>query len=261
MTTNQTALVTGASSGIGREIAEILIDHGYSVVVTARTEATLTSLKEKAKTSGQVIAIPLDLAHPNGADRLVEKLNQEGIQIDLLINNAGFGDYTLFHLADWSKIADMLQLNITALTRLTHLLLPGMIERGSGRILNVASVASFFPGPLMAVYYATKAYVLSFSEALANETQDTGVTVTTLCPGPTESGFQETANMNHTRVAQQFKMPDSRSVAEFGVRAMLAGKRVAIHGWMNRLFIFAQRFLPRSLVLTAVRRVQESRHD
>ncbi len=218
MSERQTALVTGASNGIGKEIAKILVEQGYHVVVTGRNAQALSTLQKEAtfENNPEMTVLPMDLSLAGSAESLVKDLDKQNLHIDLLINNAGFGDYGFFHLADRKKINDMLQVNIVALTQLTHHLLSPMIERGHGRIMNVASTAAFQPGPLMAVYYATKAFVLSFSEAIADEVKDTGVTVTAFCPGPTASGFQQAANLHNSRLLHHFKMPDARTVAGFG---------------------------------------------
>ncbi len=193
-----TALVTGASSGIGLEIAHVLAaDH--EVVLAARSADKLGALAAELD-SARVIAV--DLADPSGTRKLVSEL----ADVDVLVNNAGFGDWGLFTDTPETKLEEMMELNVGTLTRLTRAYLPGMLARGAGRVMNIASTAAFLPGPLMAVYYATKAYVLSFSEALAEETRGTGVTVTALCPGPTASGFQAGAAMEDSRLVKDRKL-------------------------------------------------------
>ena len=179
--------------------------------------------------------------------------------VDVLVNCAGFGDFGAFATASQERLDQMIEVNVGALTRLCRAYLPGMLQRGSGRILNVASTASFEPGPLMAVYYATKAYVLSFSEALAEEARGTGVTVTALCPGPTASGFQAGAAMEHSRLVKGRKLPTAHSVAEFGVRAMQRGEVVAVPGMQNRLLAASIRFTPRPVVRRLVHRMQAAK--
>lgn len=244
-----TALITGASSGIGLELARILAADHHDVVLVARNLDKLNELKQEleSKHGIKAIVIPADLSIPRISDEIYYDLANKGVQVDILINNAGFGDYGAFANAEWKKQANMLQVNIVALTHLTKLFLRGMVDRGNGRIMNVASTAAFQPGPLMAVYYATKAYVLHFSEAIANELQGTGVTVTTLCPGPTRTEFQSTATMGNTRLLRIFNIPSAESVARFGYRAMMKGKTVAIYGLFNYLLSINVRFLPRSL--------------
>jgi hypothetical protein len=178
------------------------------------------------------------------------------MHIDILINNAGFGDWGFFKDTDLEKERQMIQLNITALTELSKLYIREMVRKGSGRVMNVSSMAGFQPGPLMAVYYATKAYVLHFSEAIANELHADGVSVTALCPGITESGFVDMADMKDSKLAKG-KMPTSAEVAAFGYKAMMKGKRVAVHGGANRFLVFAQRFLPRKTIAKLTRKVQE----
>jgi uncharacterized protein len=251
------ALITGASAGIGREIARILA-RDLDLVLTARREAELRALAaELAPATCHVM--PFDLADPAAPRALVESVRGAGLTIDVLVNNAGFGDHGPFADADLAKMLRMIQVNITALTELTGLVLPGMRERKKGRILNVGSVAGFQPGPLMAVYYATKAYVNSFSEALANEVAGTGVTVTCLAPGATESEFDAAAGMTPRRSTAVNAVADARSVAEAGVRAMMRGQRLVVTGLRNKLLLFAERFSPRGMVIRAVRRLQEKR--
>jgi short-subunit dehydrogenase len=254
-----TALITGASSGIGLELARIHASAHGNLILVARNLAKLSQLKNEFEKEFKikVEVIGMDLSKPGAAEELFAKVNALGLNVDLLINNAGFGDFTLFHEADWKKTEEMLNVNILALTRLTHLVLPGMIKRKSGRIMNLASTAAFQPGPLMAVYYASKAYVLHFSEAIANELKGTGVTVTALCPGATESGFQSAAAMEESALVKGKKLPTSKAVAEYGYKAMMKGKAVAIHGFGNALLANAVRFFPRALVVKMTRMVQD----
>lgn len=255
--TRPIALVTGASAGIGCEIARVLARE-YDLVLTARREAELRSLAaELAPAACHVLAA--DLADPAAPQALVDAVAARGLAMDALVNNAGFGDLGPFAGADLTKMLRMIRVNVAALTELTGLVLPGMLARGRGRILNVGSVAGFQPGPLMAVYYATKAYVNSFSEALASELAGTGVTVTCLAPGPTESEFDAAAGMAPRRRSVVGAVADARSVAEAGVRGMMAGKRMVVTGLRNKALVFAERLLPRGVVLGAVRRMQEKR--
>jgi uncharacterized protein len=177
--------------------------------------------------------------------------------VDVLVNNAGFGDFGAFGQSDLQRQLAMIDLNVRALTELTHHYLAGMLERGEGRILNVASTASFQPGPLMAVYYATKAYVLSFSEALSEETRGTGVSVTALCPGPTASGFQPAAGLEHSKLLAGRKLPSSATVAAAGYAAMKRGKPVVISGLKNRVVAASIRVTPRPVVRRIVHKIQE----
>ena len=255
----KTALVTGASSGIGYEIAKIHASHGGDLVITARNEEKLNALKiEIEKKYGvKVYVIAADLTRTNAALEIYNELNNNNIHINYLINNAGYGLYGTFESTDWDLESKMIQLNIVALTQLTKLFLPSMIEKKAGKILNVASTAAFVPGPMMAVYCATKPYVLSFSEALNNELNKSGVSVTALCPGATESGFSKAANADKSALFTKTKLASSYDVALYGYEAMLKGKPVAIHGLFNKLLAFIVRFTPRSLVVLISRKVIE----
>lgn len=253
------ALVTGASSGIGKEMAILLAKEGRDVIITARSSEALESLR--AKIGGfcamTVIPITCDLGVPGGADALIKAIDDGGYKVCTLINNAGFGDFGAFVESNKAKVSSMIDLNVRALTELTHHFLPKMIERGNGRILNVASVASFLPGPLMSVYYATKHYVLAFTEGLARELKGTGVTVTALCPGPTASGFQDAAAMNDSKLMKGAKLPTSKEVAQFGLEALRAKRVIAVHGFSNKVLAFLPRLLPRSTARNLVYQVQK----
>ena len=254
------ALVTGASGGIGEELARLLAADGRDLVLVARSRDKLARLAEELGGQHGVSArvVVSDLARPEAPREIFEELRGAGVEVGTLINNAGFGSYGLFAETDERAEVGMLQVNVVALTHLTKLFLPEMIARKKGYVMNVASTAAFQPGPLMAVYYASKAYVLSFSEALANECEGTGVTVSALCPGPTETGFVAAAKLEKSKLFEANVM-DARSVAVAGYRGMLAGKRVVIPGIKNSLLAHTVGFLPRGLVTKAVRRVQETR--
>lgn len=258
---NKTALITGASSGIGLELARIFAKNKTNLVLVARSGDKLKALSDELiKSAGvKVKVIPADLSILKNCESLVDELKNENITIDYLINNAGFGTSGFFTDTDLQKEIEMINLNITALTYLTKIFAKEMKLRGSGKILNVSSTAAFQPGPLMAVYYATKAYVQSFSEALANELKGTGVTVTALCPGPTASGFQSAANINNVRLVKGRKLPTSAEVALFGYKAMMNGKTVAVHGLMNKIVVQFVRFVPRKIITSVVRKIQETR--
>jgi len=256
---NPLALVTGASGGIGEELARILARHGYDLVLVARSADKLAALAERLELDHgiQVRAVAKDLARTDAAAEIHEWLAVEGLTVDVLVNNAGMGLLGKFAEIGIEGDVEMLRLNVEAPTLLTRLLLPLMLERGSGRILNLASTAGFQPGPLMAVYYATKAYVLSFSEALANEVAGTGVTVTALAPGPTETGFSSRAGSEQSRLFKGATM-DARTVAEAGYAALMAGKPVVVPGFRNRLLAFGVRLAPRRVVTQIARRMNES---
>jgi len=251
------ALITGASAGIGLEIARILaVDH--DLILTARREPELRVLA--AELAPAVCHVfPADLADPAGPRKLFDAVNAAGLNIDVLVNNAGFGDLGPFAEADLAKMLRMIQLNVMALTELTGLFLPGLKAKGRGQILNVGSVAGFQPGPFMAVYYATKAFVNSFSEAISNELEGSGVTVTCLCPGPTMSEFAQVAGVQKLKQFTVGSAASTRPVAEAGVRAMRRGQRLIITGFRNKLMIFAERFVPRGVVIRAVRSLQDKR--
>ena len=252
MAERQTALITGASSGIGADLARLFARDGYNLVLVARREAKLRELGVAAT------VIAADLTDPAAPRRIAGELRAKSIDVDVLVNNAGVGLTGAFAETDLRKELEMIQVNIVALTELTKLLLPGMVARRRGRILNVASTAAFQPGPLMAVYYATKAYVLSFSEAIAEELRETGVTVTALCPGPTETGFADAANVGATRLFTMTRPATSADVARAGYEAMQRGRRVVIPGAKNKLLAQSVRVSPRRLVTTIVRKMQEN---
>jgi len=255
----KTALVTGASSGIGLELARIFAERGNDLVLVARNNKKLVEIADDLRSRYQIkaYAVSLNLNDRDAPLQLCEEVNRKGLTVHYLINNAGSGCFGQFLETPWDKEEAMLSLNVYALTRLTKLFLPGMVKRGEGRILNVSSTAAFQPGPLMSVYYATKAYVLSFSEAIANELKGTGVTVTILCPGPTLSGFQKAAVMEDSRLVRDKKLPTAEAVARYGYDAMILGKTVAIHGGKNWILANASRVLPRRLVTAIVRRLSE----
>lgn len=254
-----TALITGASSGIGLELAKVHASKGDNLVLIARNKSKLDVLKTELENQYKVkvYVIDKDLSVSNSAKEVYDETTKQKIQIDYLINNAGFGDFGMFVETDWNKELQMINLNITTLTQFTKLYLHDMVKRRSGKIMNVASTAAFQSGPTMAVYYATKAYVLSFSEAVDNEVRDKGITVTTLCPGATESGFQAAAAMEESKLVKGKKLPTSKEVAEYGYSSMMKGKTVAIHGMMNWLMANSVRFTPRAIVVKLTRMIQD----
>jgi short-subunit dehydrogenase len=256
-----TALITGASSGIGLELARIFAANGQDVVLVARSEGKLQALATELQAAGRVRAhvVAADLAVPGAARTIVEQLDARGIAIDVLVNNAGYGVYGPFLQTSLEAELGMIQVNIVALTELTKRLAPAMAARGDGRVLNVASVAAFLPGPLMAVYYATKAYVLSFSEAIANELAGSGVSVTVLAPGPTESGFETAAALQDSKLFDRERLPTSREVARAGYDGVMSRKPLVVPGITNKVTIQLTRIAPRRLVARSVRRAQERR--
>ena len=254
-----TALITGASNGIGLELAKVHASKGGDLVLVARNKSKLEELKTELEKQYKisVYIIGKDLSAFNSAQEVYDETTKENIQIDFLINNAGIGVFGMFAETDWNKELQTINLNIATLTQFTKLYLKDMVKRKSGKIMNVASTAAFQSGPTMAVYYATKAYILSFSEAVDDEVSDKGVTVTSLCPGATESGFQAAAAMEESNVVKGKKLPTSREVAEYGYASMMKGKTVAIHGLKNYLMANSVRFLPRALVVKITRKIQE----
>ncbi len=259
----KTALITGASSGMGLELARVFARDGHNLILVARSTGKLQQLANELNKQYNVNAtvISADLSQVSSVEKIHQKLQQENITIHYLVNNAGFGDFGFFIEGDWNKIEQMINVNITSLTYFTRLFLPLMVRNGFGRIMNVASTAAFQPGPTMSVYYATKAYVLHFSEAIGNELEGTGVTVTALCPGATESGFQAVAKLEESKLVKGRKLPTSRSVAEYGYKAMMKGRAVAIPGLFNWLMAQGPRFAPRSWVVKIARKVQEERKE
>ena len=248
----KTALITGASSGIGRAMSFLFAKDGIGLVITARNESALIELQKEinAQYSVPVTVIACDLSETGAAHALHQNIQSKGITIDYLINNAGFGDTGWFVQTQWSKNDQMIQLNITALTALCQCFIPEMKERKFGRILNVASTAAFQPGPTMAVYFATKSYVLHFSEAINSELKGTGVSVTALCPGPTETNFANAAGFKDDGIFDKNqKFPSAEEVAQFGYQALMDQKSVVIHGLKNYILANSGRFFPRNWVV------------
>lgn len=254
-----TALITGASLGIGLEFAKTFAAAKINLVLVARSEDKLLTLANELKTAYGITVkvMAADLSNMNEVQKVYDTCKAENITIDYLINNAGVGVFGLFVEGDWNKTEQMIDLNIKSLTKMCRLFIPDMVARKAGKILNVASTAAFQPGPTMAVYYATKSYVLFFSEAIYNELQGTGVSVTCLCPGATESNFFAAAAMEDSNLVKGKKLPTSKEVAEYGYAAMMKNKMTVIHGLMNNIMATGIRFTPRKLVLKIVRKIQD----
>lgn len=257
----KTALITGGASGLGYEFAVLLAKDAYYLVLVDidadKLKATQKELEIKYKT--QVKTITKDLSVPNIADEIFSEITNT--PIDILINNAGFGLFGDFHNTDWHREAAMLNLHIMTTTHLTKLVLKGMVERGSGRILNMSSLAAFQPGPLMAIYYASKSYILSFSEAIAQELKGTGVTVTVLCPGQTKTSFQEVVSEKTTENKISFNMGDASQVAQYGYKAMLEGKTVVVPGTFNKFLSQLPRIIPRNTAAAIVKKIQKKNRE
>ena len=254
------ALITGSSSGIGAELTSLFARDDYPLVLVARRAQRLEETAEalRRRHGIRVSVIAKDLSLPHAPEEIFSALQRAAVSVGVLVNNAGFGAHGPFAAGDVETELAQVQVNVTALTHLTRLFLPGMLERREGKILNVASTAAFQPGPLMAVYYASKAYVLSFSEALAHEVRGSGVAVTALCPGPTRTEFQARAGVGDTPLMRG-RIMDARAVAEAGYAGLMRGRPLVIPGWRNRMLATLVRWLPRSVVADAVRSVQEQR--
>ena len=261
MNTNPIVLITGASNGIGLELAKIFAQEKHDLALVARSYDKLKQIAENLQqTYGvQVKYYTKDLSISSTPEEIFEVLQSEGGNIDVLVNNAGFGWRGEFATMELSDALEMIQVNITTLTHLTRLFLPGMIERKRGKILNVASTAAFQPGPLMATYYASKAYVLSFSEALSEELEGTRVTVTALCPGPTATGFGARAGFTNEKILGNVLSMNSYTVALEGYKGLMKGKPLVVPGWENWLGTQLVRFVPRPIPARLIKRVQKKR--
>ena len=256
----RTVLITGASSGIGYELAKLFARDGDDLVLVARDLERLRRVADDLTNQYHVSVnvIAKDLTSPIAAGEIAAQLQHERIRISALVNNAGFGTYGPFAKADLAMEEGMMQVNMVSLTQLTRLLLPDLLRAGEGYVLNVASTAAFQPGPLMAVYYASKAYVLSFSEALANELRGTGVSVTALCPGPTRTAFQERARMRQARLVSG-RIMDAATVARIGYRGLFQRRPVVIPGLRNQGLAWLARLVPRACTTRVVRWVNDQR--
>lgn len=261
---NPTALITGASGGIGEELTRVFAAHGHDVVLVARSAAKLEALAAElsAKHKVRAYAITADLTDPKAPGQLLERVAALGLTVDVLVNNAGFADFGEFHKTDLAKQLEMMQVNMVALTELSHRVLPGMVARGKGKIMNVGSTGSFMPGPLMSVYYATKAFVLSVSEAWQEELKGTGVSVTALCPGPVATGFQKAAAMEGSRLLTNPMNPmmSADVVAKEGYEGLMAGKTIVIPGMMNKILAVTPKLLPRVMIPGIVRQASVREH-
>jgi uncharacterized protein len=258
----RTALITGASSGIGLELARLFAADGYQLVLVARNRDALCDLGEElhSRFGVEVRVAPKDLSHSSAPLELYQELQQAGIALDALVNNAGFGGSGPFLRTEWNNELEMIQVNIVALVHLTKLFLP-QIHARRGKLLNVGSVAGFMPGPFTAIYYASKAFVLHFTEALAEELRGTGTTVTCLCPGPVQTNFQRRAHVGGSSRANQHLLMDVREVARLGYEGMKKGKSVVIPGWKNRLLTNVLRLVPRNTVSNVVGRMYAHTRD
>ncbi|WP_417874425.1 SDR family NAD(P)-dependent oxidoreductase [Xanthomarina gelatinilytica] len=258
---SKTALITGGASGLGYELALLLAKDGYNLVLIDIDAEKLHEVKQGIETdfAVNVQIYAKDLSVVNISEEIMLEL--KGLPIDVLVNNAGFGLFGSFWETDWEREKQMLHLHVITTTHLTKLVLKDMIQRGSGKILNLSSLAAFQPGPLMSLYYATKGYILSFSEAVANELKGTGVTVTALCPGPTKTSFQKVVSNASSENKITFNMANAKEVAAYGYKAMNKGKVYAIPGKFNKLLATLPRFIPRNTAATIVKRIQEKNRE
>ncbi|MFY0592729.1 SDR family NAD(P)-dependent oxidoreductase [Roseivirga sp.] len=257
---NETALVTGAAGGIGLEFCQLLGKKGYNLVMVDLNETGLLKAKELLgkDIDTEISTFTQDLSQEDAADRIVDFLKAENIHIDLLFNNAGFGNFGYFTESSWAKDRAMLQVHMITTTHLTKLLLPAMVEKGRGYILNNASVAAFVPGPLMSTYHASKSYLLNFTQALANEMKGSGIKATVLCPGMTKTNFAKANGNDDPNI--KFNIMDSDYVAEYAFNALMKGKVVAVPGFWNQLSAFLPRLLSRNRVANMVGNIQRKNH-
>ncbi|MBU2939684.1 SDR family oxidoreductase [Lacinutrix sp. C3R15] len=253
----KTALITGAASGLGYELTLLLAKDAYKLILVDINADSLAKVKTQLvhDFKVEVITLAKDLSIPNIAQEIMDDINNT--PIDVLVNNAGFGLFGNFYETNWQRESAMLHVHVMTTTHLTKLVLKGMVARNSGKILNMSSLAAFQPGPLMSIYYASKGYMLSFSEAIACELKDTEVTVTALCPGPTKTAFQETVSEDAKENKITFNMASAKEVAAYGYKAMLKGKPVAIPGVFNKFLATLPRLMPRKVAANIVRKIQE----
>jgi short-subunit dehydrogenase len=241
----ETALITGAASGIGLALAQEFAKHGHNLILTSRVRSELREVAGEltSKYKVEVGTIAADLQDPNGPELLFDAICREAVLIDILVNNAGLGFRGKFWEIPIDNQMNIVRVNIEAVVRMTHLFLPQMIRRNQGRIMNTASIAGFEPGPLLAVYHASKAFVLSFTEALATELEDTKVTTTALCPGPTDTDFFPKAGMMDTKAFQKAHVMAPQEVAELAYKGLMRGDRTIVAGGANKALTFARRFM------------------
>ena len=263
MSNLKTALITGASSGIGFELIKLFARDKINLVLVSRNETRLLEIKKNITSTYaiKVFLCPCDLSRQHSANKVYKFCLSNNLKINYLVNNAGFGIYGDFIKTEFKDIQEMIHLNITSLTELTKYFLINMKKENYGRILNVASVASFQPGPLMSIYSATKHYVLAFSEAIAEELRKDNISVTTLCPGPTISGFQKRAGFHSS--SRLFKSPltaTSKEVAVFGYKKMISGKRIIIPGFSNKISTILVKFIPSTIKTRIVKKVFDFMH-
>jgi short-subunit dehydrogenase len=251
-------LITGATSGIGYELAKIFAKNKFNLFLVSRNAEKLNLIKSDFENNFgiKVIILAKDLSFPQSSMEVYQFAKNNNIDVEILVNNSGFGHWGNFFQTEIEKENRMLNLNINALTLMTKYFLPDMVKNKKGKIMNVASVAGFFPGPFMSVYYATKSYVISFSEAIKAELKDSGVTVTTLCPGPTFTEFEKNAELQDSDLFKLLKPASADKVAQYGYKALMAGKGIAIYGILNKCMIFMKRLVPNSVILKVLKKIQ-----
>ena len=261
MVKNNYALVTGAAAGLGFEFSKLLANDGYDLLMVDLNKSNLNDAKAKLISSYDVhiVTIAQDLSKQESAKLVYNQV--QDYTIDVLINNAGFGMYGSFYENDWERELSMLNLHMITTTHLTKLVLKNMVANKKGKVLNVSSLAAFQPGPFMALYYATKAYILSFSEAIANELKGTGISVTAFCPGPTKTLFQETVKEGQAAGKISFNMACPEKVTQYGYKAMQKGKSYAIPGGFNKVLALLPRLLSRNISTKIVRKIQEKNRN
>jgi uncharacterized protein len=258
--TGNTVLLTGASSGIGYELAKLFARDGYNLILVARFLEPLERVAQELRDGyhADVRCLASDLSDPSAPETIYNYLQEQSLHVDILVNNAGFGNLGAFSPTDVRIHREIIQVNIVSLVHLTHLLLPAMKERNTGKVLNVASTAAFQPGPFMAIYYATKAFVLSFSDALRVELKGSGITVTTLCPGPTKTNFGNRANVGHIPLFKTGVSKNAKSVAEIGYKGMQRGKGIVIPGFLNKAGVIIVRLMPRKIISYILKKIHSS---
>lgn len=252
----KTAVVTGGASGIGLEFVKLLISDNYKVFVVDNSKKNLSELSSKLKLK-DIESIHQDLSKTDSPEKLYKILKKENI--DVLINNAGFGTFGKFYKTDWKKEKDMINLHVLNTTYLTKLFLRDMIKKNEGKILNIASVAAFQPGPLMSLYYATKAYILHFTEAISNEVKDKNISISVLCPGQTKTNFQKNVSSKRNKI--NFNTASPVKVAKYGYESLKKNVTISVPGFWNNLIVFLVRILPRSTSTSIVRYIQEKNRD
>lgn len=260
---NQTVLITGASSGIGKALANQFVEKNFNLVIVAEDADELSEAAGEFRNNYEVkvTEIPKNLTNEKAPAEVYNQLRSQEIQVNVLVNNAGVGQREKFHETDIEKDIRIIRLNIEALIRLTKLFIRDMVDRGEGKILNLGSVAGFQPGPLLAVYHASKAFVNSFSEAINEELEGTGVSVTVLCPGPTDTEFFDKADMENARILKDGIVMEPEEVARIGYEALMDEERIIIPGMSNKMLTFTRRLIPKSVQASINKKFYEVKEE